>query len=793
MRNHGSLLSETFQRNALLRIFRLLVNTMFVLAAPCFAQLETGGIVGTVMDASGAVFPGAQVIIDDMHTGSRVTLTTSGAGTFDAPVLPLGDYRLTATATGFKTLVVSNIHVSVGDRKRVDFRLEPGAVTENVTVSSSAAPLIDTEKADLGNTVTTEKVQDIPLADHSYANLLSIAPGVINFGVLAANGGSSNWFQSAIRIEIDGTDASQVDSDFVGPAYNSNQRLDRGSVDAIQELQIVTGNYNAEYGQSNGAIFNIVTKSGTNDFHGGLFEYFRNNDLDASPDYFGHTNAPLHINQFGGTIGGPIIKNKLFFFANYEGIQQTNPVVYSFVLDPTPAFRSTVTNTQLQNLLSQIPLPNGGVTSFNPDLGYYNGVRSAKLTENNVSFKIDYQFTDSDKVSARWNGSPSTTLSPFGVSEGQARDVQGLVQDGRLSYTKILSPTLYNEASVALNRMRYTDAAASDPAVRAEPVCFGLGDGATCFGPTIFDINVANTSYTYLDTLSWVKGRNQFKFGLQAIRNQQNKALNLQDWLTFQTLAQFASNAPYADTQLGYPMTPVRLTYWAGFAQDDLQLTPKLTLTFGVRYSYDSAPTIDHNIGQEWDFATNSLGPLGGVITHTPKDDFAPRLGFAYSPYNSHKTVIRGAFGIFYNDINVAQAQDAVDNSEGINTTYFNFNTPGLTAVPGPTPVPNSPGHTITGLPVNFKPSYTDQWNLSVQQQLGADSMFQVAYVGNRTEDLSPPLDINQIQANGVRLYPDFGAVNIYMPCCHANYNALQLTFKRRLSRRLSFDDFLSF
>jgi hypothetical protein len=308
MRNHGSLLSETFQRNALLRIFRLLVNTMFVLAAPCFAQLETGGIVGTVMDASGAVFPGAQVIIDDMHTGSRVTLTTSGAGTFDAPVLPLGDYRLTATATGFKTLVVSNIHVSVGDRKRVDFRLEPGAVTENVTVSSSAAPLIDTEKADLGNTVTTEKVQDIPLADHSYANLLSIAPGVINFGVLAANGGSSNWFQSAIRIEIDGTDASQVDSDFVGPAYNSNQRLDRGSVDAIQELQIVTGNYNAEYGQSNGAIFNIVTKSGTNDFHGGLFEYFRNNDLDASPDYFGHTNAPLHINQFGGTIGGPIIK-----------------------------------------------------------------------------------------------------------------------------------------------------------------------------------------------------------------------------------------------------------------------------------------------------------------------------------------------------------------------------------------------------------------------------------------------------------------------------------------------------
>ena len=450
----------------------LLALGMLVLpfSQQCFAQLETGEIIGTITDASGAVFPGAQIVVRNILTGATTTLTSSAAGTFDAPVLPLGDYKITASASGFKTLVVDKVHISVGDRRRVDFTLQPGAVSENITVNS-AVPLIETASSNTGNTVGTEKVNNVPLANHSYANLLSLAPGVVNFGVLQANGGGSNWFESAIRIEIDGTDASQVDSDFVGPAYNSSQRLDRGSVDAIQELQIVTGNYNAEYGQSNGSIFNLVTKSGTNQFHGDLFEYFRNTHLNAAPSYFTHAKSPLHINQFGGSIAGPILKNRLFFFANYEGIQQSSPVVYNFALVPSPAFRSTI-DSRLQSLVSQIPLPNAGITSFNPNLGYYNGVRTSRLTENNSGFKIDYQLSDNDRLSLRWTGTPSTTLSPFGISQGQSRDVQGFTQNGRLSYTKVFTPSLYNEASFAINRMRYNDAAASDPAVPAAPVCF---------------------------------------------------------------------------------------------------------------------------------------------------------------------------------------------------------------------------------------------------------------------------------------------------------------------------------
>ncbi len=327
-------------------------------------------------------------------------------------------------------------------------------------------------------------------------------------------------------------------------------------MDAIQELQIETGNYSAEYGQANGAIFNLVTKSGTNQFHGDLFEYFRNNDLDASPDYFGHTNAPLHINQFGGSVGGPILKNRLFFFTNYEGIRQSSPVVFDGILDPSAAFPATV-DPRLQGLLAEIPLPNAGITSFNPGLGYYNGVRTATLTENNVCFKIDYQLTDNDRISLRYNQSPSTTLSPFGISEGQSRDVLGGTKDGRLSYTKLLTPSLYNEASVAFNRLRYLDNEASNAAVLTEPVCESSGDGGTCFGPTIFTVPVANTSETYLDTLSWVKGRNQFKFGVQAIHNQQNKYVYPQIISNFLTQAQFAADNPYSYQPLGYPMTRV--------------------------------------------------------------------------------------------------------------------------------------------------------------------------------------------------------------------------------------------
>lgn len=754
------------------------------------AQLESGEIVGTVTDASGAVFPGAQITVENVKTGAKTTLTSGKSGTFDAPVLPPGDYRITASAAGFKTLVADNVHIHVGDRQSVDLRLEPGTVQESINVSTSAVPLIDTAKSDTGDTVTSEKVNNVPLADHSYANLLSLAPGVVNFGVLAANGGSSNYFQSAIRIEIDGTDASQVDSDFVGPAYNSGQRLDRGSVDAVQELQIQTGNYNAEYGQSNGAIFNLVTKSGTNEFHGDAFEYFRNNILDASPDYFGHTNAPLHINQFGGSVGGPILKNRLFFFANYEGIQQSNPEVFDGVLDPSAAFRATV-DPRLQSLLAQIPLPNGGITSFDPGLGYYNGVRTARLTENNVSFKIDDQLTNNDRLSLRWNGSPSTTLSPYGIAQGQSRDVGGLTQDGRLSYTKVLTPTLYNEASVAFNRLSYNDAAASDPTVRAEPLCFSSGDGGACFGPTTFDINVANTSYTYLDTVSWVKGKNQFKFGIQAIRNWQNKALNSQIWSSFNTQAELAADNPYSYQPIGYPMAGVRLTYWNGFAQDDVQVTNKLALNLGLRYSYDTAPTIAHNVGENWDSATNSLAPMGATTTHTPKDEFAPRVGFAYTPFDSRKTVIRGAFGVFYNDINVAQAQEFVDNYLGANSIIFNFQDPALTLIPGPSNLASTgAGHNIWGLPPNWRNSYTYQWNFTVQQQIGQNNMLSVAYVGNSTSDLSPAIDFNQIQPNGQRLYPGYGFVNLYVPCCHANYNSLQTTFKRRMSKRLSFDVF---
>ncbi len=772
------------------RLLLVLALTLSPFAPICLAQLETGEIVGTVTDASGAVFPGAQVTVENVLTGKKVTLTSSTAGTFDAPVLPPGDYKATASATGFKTLIADQIRIHVGDRKSVDFKLQPGTVNESIDVSSGAVPLIDTAKSDTGNTVTLEKVNNLPLADHSYANLLSLAPGVVNFGVLAANGGSSNYFQSAIRIELDGTDASQVDSDFVGPAYNSGQRLDRGSVDAIQELQIQTGNFSAEYGQSNGAIFNLVTKSGTNGFHGDAFEYFRNNVLDTSPDYFGHANAPLHINQFGGSIGGPIVRNKLFFFVNYEGIQQSNPVVFNNVLDPSPAFRSTV-DSRLQSLLAQIPLPNGGITSFNPGLGYYNGVRTARLTENNTSFKIDYQLTNNDRISLRWNGTPSTTLSPYGVSQGQARDVDGLTQNGRLSYTRVLTPTLYNEASIAFNRIRYNDAAASDPIVRAEPLCFGSGDGGTCFGPTTFDINVANTSYTYLDTLSWVKGKNQFKFGMQAIRNLQNKALNSQVWSNFNTQAEFAANNPYSYQPIGYPMTGTRVTYWNGFAQDDVQVNSKLTLNLGLRYSYDTAPTVANNVGRNWDFTTNSLAPAGATTTHTPKTQFAPRVGFAYTPNNSRTTVLRAAFGVFYNDINVAQAQEFVDNYQGANSILFNFQDPTLTLLPGPSTLSlTSAGHNIWALPANWRNSYTYQWNLTLQQQIRVNSMFSLAYVGNSTSNLSPAIDFNQIQENGQRLYPGYGFVNAYIPCCHANYNSLQATFKRRLSQRLSFDVF---
>ncbi len=742
-------------------------------------QLETGSILGVVKDSTGAVVAHSHVSVVNVGTGAVAEVTGDDTGNFVAPVLPLGTYRVMITAAGFKQSLVEGVQLAAAERKRIDVVLAPGAATESITVTSEA-PLLQTASSELGTTISSEKVHDLPLNGRDVGGLLALLPGL--------SGANTNYFQSSIAFTVDGTDASQIDSGFIGAAYNSDQRITRTSLDAVEEVQIQTSNFSAQWGQSNGAIFNIVTKSGTNNFHGSAFEYLRNENTDAR-NYF--NTPPLvkpqdRVNQFGGSIGGPILKNRLFFFGNYEGVRQVSGVTYYNALVPTAAFRATLP-AALQPVIAQLPLPNGGSAGSEPRLGFYNETTQNHLTENSGSVKVDYQLTPNDKISARWNGNQSTTADSFGVAQGQVRDVQGLLQTARVAYTKVITPNLYNEASVALNRMRYIDGSSNIDAIRTQPLIFSIGNGATGLGPALFDIRVGNTSFTYLDTLSWVKGKHQMKFGVQFIRNQQNKVLNFQRDMLFLTLDQLAANNPFFIGTLGYPTTGIRLLYSNGFVQDDVQVTPALTLNLGLRYTYDTPPGEAHNRLENYNPATGTLDPQGTTVMSMPATEFAPRVGFAYKPWERGRTVVRGAAGLFYNDFNVAQSQELLDNWAGQSRTVFDYQDPTITGFPFPpnlaqTSVPNIWGVSKQG----WKNSHSYQWNLAVQQEFGKSSSFQLAYVGNVTNDLSPYFDVNRLNLQGVRPNPNFGTINIYRQCCNANYNGLQATLRERLSKGLT-------
>ena len=778
--NVSNNLAACTRKRPLLCIALLLLSSL-LLNSTAYAQLEAGSILGVVQDSTGAIIPNADVIVLNTQTGATAHLKSDQNGNYVAPVLQLGQYRVTATASGFKQTVVDHITLTATERKRVDVKLQPGGAQETVTVTSDA-PLLQAASSEVGDVISAKAVQNLPLNGRDITETLGLLPSL--------DGANTNYFQSSIAFTVDGTDASQIDSGFSGAAYNSGQRLTRASVDAVEEVQVQTSNFSAQWGSSNGGIFNIVTKSGTNHFHGSAFEYLRNEDADAR-NYF--DAAPLvkpedRLNQFGGTLGGPIKRDKLFFFGNYEGIRQLSGVTFYNVLVPSAAFRATLP-AALQPIVAQLPLPNAGISADEPRLGFFNETTSNQLQENSGSAKVDYQVTPTDKISVRWNGNQSTTTNYFGVAQGQERYVPGLLQTARVSYTKIITPDVYNEASFALNRVRYNDLSSNNPVIRSEPFIFSIGTGGTGVGPAEFDIHVGNASFTYLDTLSVVKGRNQLKFGVQFTRDQQNKLLNFQQDMTFQTLDQFADNNPFFVATLGYPSTGIRELYSNAFVQDDLQVNKRLTLNLGLRYTYDTAPGEAHDRLENYDSTTGTLDPAGIPITKMPKLEFAPRVGLAYRLTDDGKTVVRAGFGVFYNDINVAQAQELVDNYAGKSRIVFDFQDPTLTGFPFPSNLANLFPPNVWGLPNNrWKNSHSYQWNLAIQRQIGKNASLELAYVGNQNDDLSPYFDLNQPDVNGVRPNPNFGTVNVYQPCCGANYHGLQVKYKQQATEGLTWN-----
>src|SRR5882724_1054610 len=427
--------------------------TLLCLAVAAAAQFNTGSITGVVRDSNGAAIANASVKITNIGTNETKTVQTDSDGRYEAAVLPTGRYNVEATSANFSPQLIKDVPLAVGQKARVDLTLAAGSVSATITVNAEQTTT-DTEKSSVGGTITPSQVADLPINGRDFTQLLATVPGSVqtsNFFQTSLNGVPS-WFGQSVL--VDGIDAGRGDlNGFSNALGRVDARINRISVESIQEVQVLEQTYSAEYGQAIGAIINPITKSGTNDLHGGLFEYFRNDKLDAN-DWFDNARnlgqQKFRLNQFGGSLSGDIVKDRVFFFVDYEGVRQrTGTVLSGFV--PTAAFRTQIA-AALAPVVAKLPLPNG--PAYGPDsrLALFTTQGTRQLREDTASIKMDFKLRESDHLSFRYNINDSNTVTPYGVALGQIAPASLRVQLFKVTETHTFSGNAINELAFGLNR-----------------------------------------------------------------------------------------------------------------------------------------------------------------------------------------------------------------------------------------------------------------------------------------------------------------------------------------------------
>jgi hypothetical protein len=773
-----------------MRLRMILAAFVVLLTTALVAQTFRGTILGTVTDASGAVVSGASVKVHNVNTGQDRTTQTSADGSYTVSELQIGTYDVSISQSGFQTSVTNSVTVDVGSERRVDFALKPGQVTEKVEVSGDTLPQVETTSTDLGGVITAATVENLPVNGRDYTKLIYLNPGVSgspdqisdspgSFGEFSMNGarGRSNNYM------IDGTDMN--DGYRNDPAINEAGVFGTPStilpLDAIAEVNVIS-NFQPEYGRNAGAVVNIVTKSGTNAFHGTAAEYFRNDALDAR-NYFntvGQPKAPFHNNQYGGSIGGPIIKNKTFFFADYEGQQEPVGVVtLACVPDPAQiAAYGGATNPVIASLLARNPWPApnipgtfGGPLVGSEGSGCPNGPNSSVVSPSFnrlTSFiaKVDQNFNPSNRLSGRYFFGDSVQSFPLALTAtggqlpGFNTSTPTRVQLVSISYVHTIGSNKVNDLRYGWNRFA-EGFFPGDQSFAPSSIGLNTGTGAADQGlPIILMGGFAQLGATssvprhrvdsnnqVLDSFSWKAGRHDLKFGADFHRTSVQQYFDkyfrgrlkfsgggllggtstpLQDFL-----------AGYVDSGFQYFGDSTRHTYENNFGfyfQDSYRLTPRLTLNYGLRWDYFGV------IGEKNNLMSNitSLSPAAGSGTFTLTQvgqpglsrlynpdykNFAPRVSLAWDMSGKGTSVIRAGYGIFFDSF----SQDMVLG----HLPYAPFFDPGPAYNNiGPTPILSTGavvGTIVPGSPV-YAPTTTCSFECDV---FGFDRNIKTPYMEN--------------------------------------------------------------
>ncbi len=764
------------------------------------AQTFRGTILGTVTDKSGATVGGAAVTVRNVATGLERTATTTDDGSYNIPELPIGTYTVTVGKTGFQTVVTRDVQVAVASQSRVDAVLNPGAFSQQVEVLGETISQVETTSDVLGGTLTSTTIANMPVNGRDYTKMIFLNPGIAgspdqitdspgSFGVFSMNGarGRSNNFL------LDGTDMN--DGYRNDPAINEAGVFGDPAtilpVEAIAELRVLS-NYEPEYGRNAGAIVNIVTKSGGNEYHGAVLEYFRNNALDAR-NYFnpvGDPQNPFHNNQFGGSLGGPIVKNKTFFFFDYEGLRESG-AQSSTACVPTAAQLAGATNTVIKNLLTTLhpfPTPNiAGKTTDDSGCTIGNNLSAATPFRNRVDSliaKIDHSFTPNHLLTGRYYFGDSDQSFPLALVGGGLLPSFNTITPTRvqlvsISYVAVLSPEKVNEARLGWNRFaegffpedqKFNPSSIGLNTGVTNPFDFGLpkisiGNFATIGADAGDPRKRVDSNWHFIDNFSWKTGRHAVKFGYEFRRTTISQVLdrNFRGKLGFGTLSDFLAGIP-SDGGSQASGDTNRNTFennHAFYVQDGFRWTSRLTVNFGLRWDYYGVVTEKNSLFFNYNPATQvqqRVGTSGLSRLYEPDyNNFAPRLSLAYDLTGRGKTVIRGGYGFFYDAFsqdffighgawNCVFCPGASYAGIGPGNTAISFGSANAGPFSSATPVYSgfAPLGDFFAVDRHIRTPYMQNFNLNVQQQLSSHAYLQVGYVGSVGHKLFRFRDINQ-------------------------------------------------
>jgi hypothetical protein len=828
--------------------YLVLVMGLWVVA-PLLAVGPTGAIIGTVMDPSGAVVPKAHVTVRNQDTNAQREVLSNDDGDYSVPLLPPGLYEVSVEMPGFRRSVYRDVRLDVDQTARADFLLQVGRANDVVIVTETV-PLVQTDTSTLGQVINRRQVSELPLNERNFLSFALLVPG----GQMPVDGSMNSTQGGAISVN----GAREQSNNFLLDGVDNNdlyinQYSVLPSVEAIQEFKVQSGNYSAEFGRSGGAQINVVLKSGTNQFHGAIFEFMRNRSLDAknffdlpecTPSSVPGTCGPIprfDRNQFGGALGGPLQKDRTFFFVSYEGLRLRQAVT-----------RQAAVPSQMQRMMVEYGVPPqyrnpAGEAVFNllpaantgADLMNSNVYTASPTSRNNVNLllvKLDRQAGSNNTFSghyALFNENRFNAFDPvnsFSNLPGYGSYTINRGQNVGFNWTHVFNSRWVNEFRAGFNRLRAaalqehhgTDVSGQlgFPTIltRAQDLGYpnvsvlgfdGIGE------PLNYPQDRHDNTFQFVDNLAWNRGINQFKMGADVRRFQLNDYLDFiarGQWFflggmsgdPLVALSQLLVGMPdYVIAVHGDTDNGLRTTSYNFYLQDDIRVKPRLTLNAGVRYEYNSPPTEVQNRFSVPDLNASlqncSVYPdclyvragTQGIprgIYRPVRKNFGPRLGLAWRPLKTERFVVRAGYGIFY-DLGIMNANIFPRfNPPFFGINYFPNNPYAPFVIQNILAQPGFPAGQANMISPRYREGYMQQWNLDLQYELKPNWMIDLAYVGTKGTHLPAPRDLNQPDLlTGIPPYPQFSSILFMEARALSNYHALQFRSEKRVARGLAF------